>query len=67
MSKCHQYVKGDDQSVGCMKPRCLSVTSMRKVMIKVGGCVKSRCLNVTSIRKVMFKFCACLKPRDLCQ
>ena len=46
-----------------MKPRCLSVTSIRKVMIKGGGCVKTRCLSVTSIRNVMIKGGGCMQPR----
>ena len=48
---------------GCVKPRCLSVTSMRKVMIIGGGCVKPRCLSVTSMQKVMIKFGGCVKHR----
>ena len=63
MSKYHQYTKGDDQFGGYVKPRCLSVTSIRKVMIIGGGYVKPRCLNVTSIRKVMIIGGGCVKTR----
>ena len=49
-------MKGD----GCLKPRCLNVTSMRRLMIILGGCVKPRCLNVTSI--LMIKVGGYVKP-----
>ena len=67
MSKCHQYTKGDDHRWWMRETlRCLSVTSIRKVMIKSSGClVKPRCLNVTSIRKVMIIGGGCVKPRCL--
>ena len=65
LSKCRQYTKGDDHSGGHVKHRCLSVISIRKVMIKGGGCIKTRCLNVSSMRKVMIKGGGCVKTRCL--
>ena len=45
MSKCHQYTKGDDQSGGCVKPRCLNLERCLNVCVQYakGDDHRSKC------------------------